>query len=301
MAKQEAVSFFEFIEKFDTEAKCREHLFKLRWPNGFKCPKCGNESYYHIKRGNHYQCRACRYQATVTAGTVMDKSHIPLVKWFWAAYLISTDKRGCSAMSLKKQLGIGYKSAWYLHKRLQTAMMERDWEYALSGTVELDDSFFGAADGGGKRGRGTGKSKVVVGLSLNREGHPKYAKMEVVENLASDSIAWFAQNNIKPGSSISTDAYSSYKRLSENGYLHEPKVFSSKDDKKPLKWLHTIVSNAKAFINGTFHGLDKKHLQFYLSEFCYRFNRRFVPEELFNSLLVSSIAGMKVRFAELTE
>lgn len=300
MAKQESISFFDFVQKYKDEETCREHLFQLRWPTGFECPKCGNKGYYPIKRGNRYQCTACRYQASVTAGTVMEKSRIPLVKWFWAAYLVSTDKRGCSAVALENKLGISYKSAWYLHKRLQTAMMEKDWEYMLSGIVELDDAFFGATDEGGKRGRGTDKTKVVVGLSLTEKGHPKHIKMEVSEDLTADSINAFAQNNIESGSTISTDAYSSYKQLQDNGYNHESKVFNPKEDKEHLKWLHTVVSNAKAFINGTFHGLDKKHLSFFLAEFCYRFNRRFTPDELLNRLLFSCLVGTKISYAELT-
>jgi len=300
MAKQESISFFDFVQKYNDEEKCREHLFQLRWPNGFNCPKCNNKGYYPIKRGNRYQCTSCRYQASVTAGTIMDKSRIPLVKWFWAAYLISTDKRGCSAAALQNKLGISYKSAWYLHKRLQTAMMEKDWEYMLSGNVELDDAFFGATDEGGKRGRGTDKTKVIVGLSLTDKGRPKHLKMEVAEDLTADSVNYFSQNNIRTGSTISTDAYSSYMQLQANGYVHEAKVFNPKEDKEHLKWLHTIVSNAKAFINGTFHGLDKKHLDFFLAEFCYRFNRRFKPDELLNRLLFSCIVGTKIPYAELT-
>jgi transposase-like protein len=230
----------------------------------------------------------------------MDKSRIPLVKWFWAAYMVGCDKRGCSAKTLENKLDISYKSAWYLLKRLQTAMMERDWEYTLSGLVELDDAFFGATDEGGKRGRGTSKTQVVVGLSLTEKGHPKFAKMEIVDDLTADSIAMFTQNNIESGSTISTDAYSSYKQLKSNGYNHEPKIFNPKENKEHLKWLHTIVSNAKAFINGTFHGLDKKHLDFYLAEFCYRFNRRFKPDELLNRLLLSCIVGTKISYADLT-
>ena len=126
MAKQESISFFEFIKKYNNEEVCQEHLFHLRWPNGYECPKCGNKTYYPIKGRKLYQCTACRYQASVTAGTVMDRSHIKLEKWFWAIYLVSTDKRGYSAMTLHKQLGIGYKAAWYMLQRIRTAMMERD-------------------------------------------------------------------------------------------------------------------------------------------------------------------------------
>jgi len=300
MSDNKPISYVDFTTSFNTEEKCREHMFNIRWPNGFECPKCKNQKYYPIKRGNLYQCAACNYQASVTAGTVMDRSRIPLVKWFWAIYMVSTDKRGCSATVLTNKLNISYKTAWYLLKRIQTAMMEHDWDYILSGTVEVDDVFFGAADDGGKRGRGTDKAQVIVGLSLNEKGRPKYIKMETIANLTANTVGYFAASNIKTGSIISTDAYSSFNKLTDDGYEHLPKVYRPKEDKEHLKWLHTIVSNAKAFINGTYHGLDKKHLDFYLAEFCYRFNRRFEPGQLFVKLLHSCVVGVKFSYAELT-
>lgn len=275
-------------------------MFHLRWPNGFVCPKCGNQFFYPIKRRHTYQCTACRHQASVTAGTIMDKTHITLEKWFWAIYLVSTDKRGHSALALSKELGIGYKAAWYLLHRIRTAMMERDWDCMLSGIVEIDDAFFGAPDEGGKRGRGTAKTKVIVGLSVSEEKRPRFLKMEIAKNLKSDSIVAFAEANIESGSTISSDVYSSYKQLSSKGYDHKPKVFNPKTDREHLRWLHIIVSNAKALINGTFHGLDEKYLHLYLSEFCYRFNRRFKPFELFNRLLFSCTVAVKITYAELT-
>lgn len=214
--------------------------------------------------------------------------------------MVSTDKRGHSALALRKELGIGYKAAWYLLHRIRISMMERDWDYMLSGIVEIDDAFFGAPKEGGKRGRGTAKAKVIAGLSVSEEGHPRFLKMEVANDLKSDSIVAFAEANIEAGSTISSDAYSSYKQLSCEGYDHKPQIFNPKADKEHLKWLHVIVSNAKAFINGTFHGLDGKYLQLYLSEFCYRFNRRFKPYELFNRLLFSCTVASKITYAELT-
>ena len=263
MSTQAPISFFEFTKRFNSEEACREHLFALRWPDGFICPKCGNDAYYKIEKRHLYQCKACKHQTTVTAGTIMDKTHIKLEKWFWAIYLVSTDKRGHSAKALERELNIGYKSAWYLLQRIRTAMMQQEYNQILSGIAEVDDAFFGAADDNGKRGRGTGKTQVVVGLTLTEKENPGYLKMEVVKDLTSDTVAAFAEANIESGSTISTDAYRSFNQFKRNGYDHRPKVFNPKEDKEHLKWLHTIVSNAKAFINGTFHGLDEKHLHFY--------------------------------------
>lgn len=300
MAKQEALSFMEFKNKFNSEDVCREHLFKMRWPDGFRCPKCGNENYYVISTRNRYECTSCHYQASVTVGTVMEKTHIKLEKWFWAIYFIGRDKRGCSAMMLSKELEISYKAAWFMLHRIRKAMIDRDSKYLLAGVVELDDAYFGAPEEEGKRGRGTSKAKVIVGLSLNEEGHPQFLKMEVVNDLKKQTIAEFAHSNIESGSTISSDTYRSYRNLQKEGYKLEFKVFNPKEDSEHLKWLHTIVSNAKAFVVGTFHGLDEKHLQRYLDEFCYRFNRRFFVSELFNRIVNCCITSQRIKYAELT-
>jgi len=230
----------------------------------------------------------------------MEKTHIQLEKWFWAIYLVGRDKRGCSATLLSRELELSYKAAWFLLHRIRKAMKDRDSNYLLAGVVELDDTYFGAPDEGAKRGRGTSKAKVMVGLSLDDKGHPQFLKMRVVNDLKKETIAEFAHLNVAGGSTISSDAFRSYQNLPEQGYRLHAKVFLPKEDEKHLKWLHTIVSNAKAFIAGTFHGLDQKHLQRYLDEFCYRFNRRFFLDELFNRIIYSCITSQKLRYTELT-
>jgi len=300
MAKQETISFLQFREKFNSEEACREHLFKMRWPDGFKCPRCNCESYYVISTRNLYECTNCNYQASVIVGTIMEKTHIKLEKWFWAIYFVGRDKRGYSATLLSREIGISYKAAWFMLHRIRKAMRDRDSQYQLAGLVELDDAYFGAPEEGGKRGRGTSKAKVMVGLSLNDAGHPQFIKMEVVDDLKKQTIAEFAHTNIESGSTISGDAYRSYQNLQKEGFKLEAKVFNPKEDSEHLKWLHTIVSNAKAFVAGTFHGLDEKHLQRYLDEFCYRFNRRSFVSELFNRIVVSCITSKRIKFTELT-
>jgi transposase-like protein len=300
MAKQETISFMDFKNKFNSEEACREHLFKMRWPDGFICPKCKHDRCYIISTRNLYECTECHYQASVTAGTVMEKTRIKLQIWFWAIYLIGKDKRGLSATMLSRELGISYKSSWFMLHRIRKAMADRDSKYNLTGKVELDDAYFGSSDEGGKRGRGTNKAKVIIGLSLNHEGRPQYLKMQVVDNLKKKTIANFAEENIVTGSTISSDAYRSYCQLVKEGYNLEAKVFNLKENPEHLKWLHIIDSNAKAFINGTFHGLDKKHLQQYLDEFCFRFNRRWFSGELFNRIVNACITSQRITYTELT-
>jgi transposase-like protein len=170
----------------------------------------------------------------------------------------------------------------------------------LAGIVELDDAFFGAPTEGGKRGRGTDKTKVIVGLSLNPKGHPLYMKMEVIPDIKGVTLVDFANRAIVPGSVISSDAYNSYNALAKQGYQHMPLAYNPVDHPDHLHWLHTVISNAKAFIGGTYHGLDSKYLQAYLNEFCYRFNRRKFKGELFNRLLSCCSSTHVITYSELT-
>jgi len=301
MAEQKAMSLLEFQERFGSEEACREHLYKMRWSKGYVCPKCGavDEPFY-IKSRKLYQCRHCNHQASVTAGTVMEKTRIPLRKWFWAMFLMSNDKRGCSAKQLSVELELCYSSAWFLCHRIRSAMGERDTQYVLSGYIEADDAFFGAPTSNGKRGRGTDKSVVLVGLSLNEKGRPQYAKMQVSPNVKGETVTAFAQENIQQGAYIATDGYASYKILSEKGFMHEGKICDPVSDPEHLKWLHIVISNAKAFIAGTYHGLAKKHLQRYLDEFCYRFNRRKFSLQHFDRTLFACCCASILPYAELT-
>jgi transposase-like protein len=301
MAQQKAMSLLEFQEQFNSEDACREHLYRMRWPEGFVCPKCRALSEpFHIKSRNLHQCKHCNHQTSVTAGTVMEKTRIPLVKWFWAMFLMSHDKRGCSAMQLSTELKLCYSSAWFLCHRIRSAMGERDTQYVLSGCIEADDAFFGAPTSNGKRGRGTDKTVVLVGLSLNEKGHPQYAKMQVSPNVQGETIASFAEENIEQGATIASDGYASYRILSEKGFIHEGKICNPVSDPEHLKWLHTIISNVKVFIAGTYHGLGEKHLQRYLDEFCYRFNRRKFTLQHFDRTLFACIFAPKLSYAELT-
>jgi transposase-like protein len=297
--RQEEMNFIDFMNRFKTEEDCQEHFFKLRWPSGFRCPKCGYDQYTLIKGRNLYQCHCCAHQVSITAGTVMHKSHTGLREWFLVIYLFTHDKRSISAVQAAKMAGISYGAAWLMLHKLRKAMGERDTKYLLSGIVEMDDAFLGAPDVGGKRGRGTEKTPVIIGLSLNEEGHPEHMKVEVVEKVDSVTVLEMAKDTIESGTTIRTDGLSSYKALGREGYKHAGEKFDPKEKPEHLHWLHVIVSNLKAFIDGTYHGLDKKHLQRYCDEFCYRFNRRRFGNQLFNRLLTACTSASTFTYSQL--
>lgn len=300
MAKQIPTTLFEFQNQFNSEEACHNHLYMMKWPNGFQCPKCSHTRAYQIntRKLPLYECCACRHQTTVLVGTVFEKTRTDLRKWFWAIFLASQDKRGVSAQLIANQLDVSYPTAWLMLHKIRSAMAERDAHYQLGGLVEMDDSFFGASTAGSKRGRGTDKTKVVIGLSLNQKGYPTFLKMKVVSDLKGSTLTEFAKQNLKDQSTVMSDAYRSYNALSTE-YDHCPQIFAPDSNPDHLKWLHIIVSNAKAFIMGTYHGLDEKHLQSYLDEFCYRFNRRSFKGELFNRLIHCCLECRTITYPEL--
>ena len=212
--------------------------------------------------------------------------------------MVACDKRGYSATQLSNEFNLPYNTAWFVLHRIRHAMAQRDNNYMLVGFVEMDDTYFGKTKKNGKRGRGTSKTKVIVALSKDDDGKPKFAKMQVIPNLKGKTIAGFVKDSITAGSVVQSDAYHSYRKPLAEKYLHEYEVFDSDSDM--LRWLHIIIGNAKAFVIGTYHGLDEKHLQRYLDEFCYRFNRRHFRGEIFSRLLCAVASSLPLRFAELT-
>jgi transposase-like protein len=186
-----------------------------------------------------------------------------------------------------------------LHK-IRKAMSEREAGYMLTKIIEMDDAYFGAPDEGGKRGRGTDKTPAVIALQVDEKNRPVYAKAVVTDNLQGASIIDAAHRMVTPGSEIMTDGYKPYGTLAGAGYEVKSKNFDPQNSPDHLLWLHKIISNMKAFITGTYHGLDKKHLQRYFDEFTYRFNRRHMHSQLFMRLLNASASTSSITYKELT-
>lgn len=297
MAHCESMSLIGFQQRFSNDDACEDYLFDLRWPDGFRCPVCGFDGFYPHARPRLLQCAnsGCRRQTSLTAGTIMHKTRTPLHKWFWAFFLCSKDKRGISASTLSKQIGVSHWVAWTMLQKIRTAMADRDALYGLGGSVETDDGFIGGP--GGKRGRGTKKTKVVVSVSLTESGKPRFAKMDVVEQHSQDDLLRSIQKNILPGSHIRTDGFKGYSNLCSHGFEHEaiPTL------RRYLPWVHILISNAKSFILGTYHGVSPKHLKHYLSEYCFRFNRRFWESQLFGRLVNAAVNARPVTYAELIQ
>lgn len=280
MASNKRMSLQEFTRRFGTEEQCRQYLFEQRWPDGFICPKCGAGKVYQLSDGT-LQCAACHHQTSVTAGTVLHRSHLPLTKWFEALYFVSQDKRGISAVELQARLDVTYKTAWYVLSRIRKAMGQWDNQHKLSGTIEFDDAFFGGPTAGKKRGRGTEKAKVFVALSLDNKGNPRFLKMKTTKDIRQRSVRAFAQAYFSKASVVLSDGYRSYAPALAD-FEHHPHNYDPLNGM--LRWLHIVISNAKAFVQGTYHGLPVKYLDSYLDEFCFRFSRRSFAATLFQRL-----------------
>lgn len=296
---RKVTSLFELHEMFPSEEACRGYLFARRWPRGFRCPRCGFSRHYTVRSRNLYECANCSYQASLTAGTIMEKTRTPLRAWFALIYLISSQKTGVSILSASEMLGISYRRAILMARKIRRAMEERDETYKLVGFVEMDESYFGARKVPGKRGRGAGgKRPVMVGVNFDEHG-PRHAFMKVIEKIDTDTIRKTAGENIEPSSSVRTDGLNVY-HAGLAGYHHEGIIIKDpKAASKELPWVHILVANAKNMIRGAHHGVSSRHLQSYLSEFCWRFSRRRFKGELFDRLLCCVLDGAPVTYRDI--
>lgn len=211
------MDLIEFEKEFSTEEQCREYLFKLRWPDGYHCPRCQCDEAWRISEVK-YKCHNCGYQTSVIAGTIFQDTHKPLTLWFRAIWYVTSQKNGTSALGLQGVLGLGsYRTAWlWLHK-LRRAMI-RPGRDKLQGVVEVDETYIGGPENGGKRGRGA-ENKVLVAVAVeindNKIGR---IRMGVIDSASSENLHGFVQTVVEAGSTIITDGWSGYNGLSEKGY-----------------------------------------------------------------------------------
>lgn len=263
----------EFEERFGTEEACREYLFKLRWPDGFRCPHCGHERYWLTGR-RLYHCVGCERDTSLTAGTVFRGTRKPLQLWFRAMWYVVGQKHGVSALGLQSVLGLKrYETVWiWLHK-LRTAMV-RPGRDRLSGLVEVDETFVGGRKHG-KRGRGAkGKTLVVIAAEDKRE-HIGRIRLTRVADGSAASLVPALKANIAPGSTIRTDDWQGYKGLAKEPYQHiiVRQSASVGEDLMPLA--NRVAALLKRWLMGTHQGAVRpSHLDYYLDEFTFRFNRR---------------------------
>jgi hypothetical protein len=286
-------SLIEFQRRFPDEEACAAYLADARWPDGFRCPECGHDKGWELAtKAFTFECAACGKQTSVTAGTIMHGSKLPLTAWFWAAYLMATHSNGISALQLRDQLGLGsYKSAWLLCAKLRRAMVAPG-RSPLAGLAELDETEIPlrtkddpVAGGGGRSAEG---KMLVAGAIEVANGAPGRIRLAAVPDFSARSLHGFIAANVAPGTTIRTDGWSAYPGAPD--VAHDPHVIGPMAAHVVLPWIHRVFSNLKTWALGVYHGLRNKHLQAYLDEFVFRFNRRRTRHAAFHSLLGISVA-----------
>ncbi len=266
-------TILDFEDRFATEAACREYLFQLRWPNGFCCPQCGHGKAWASKRGL-YECCQCNYQTSVTAGTIFHDTRKPLRLWFRAMWYVVSQKNGVSALGMQRVLGLGsYRTAWtWLHKLRR--VMVRPGRDRLSGTVEVDETYIGGKRPG-KRGRGAdGKTLVVIAVE-EKSNCLGRIRLRSVADASANSLTPVVNEMVEPGSVVRTDGWNGYLGLNMDKYTRNiaRKEASVGDDLLPL--VHRVAALLKSWLRGTHQGaIRPSHLDYYLDEFTFRFNRR---------------------------
>ena len=263
-----------FEKMFEKEEACRLYLERLRWPDGFICPRCGGRDGWRTSRGL-WLCRACRKQVSVTAGTVLERSRLSLRVWFRAMWPVTSQKNGASALTVQRLLGMGsYQTAWaWLHK-LRRAMV-RPGRDLLSGAVEVDETYVGG-ERPGKRGRGAeGKTLVVLAVQILSDGNIGRVRMCPVADASGESLLRAVNAMVAPGCEVRTDGWKGYGELDSKGYRHRALRDSAGIGEDLLPGCHRVAGLLKRWLLGTHQGaVRQEHLSYYLDEFTFRFNRR---------------------------
>jgi transposase-like protein len=270
----------EFQSWFATDADCLDYLDWLRWPRGFVCPECGQAGGWAVADGR-YKCAACGNRTSVTAGTLFDRRRTPLTVWFTACWMFATAKDGISALSLQRALEIGsYPTAWAMLHRLRSVLV-RPGRDRLAGRVEVDETYIGGEEAGLRGGRARGK-KALVGIAVEVT-EPKgigRCRMAILADGSSASLHSFVTGHVRPEATVITDAWMGYHGLARLGYVHQRRSQRAArargdDPGELLPAVHRVASLAKRWLLGTHQGsVDEAHLQSYLDEFVFRFNRR---------------------------
>jgi transposase-like protein len=293
----------EFQERFADEEACRTYLFACRWPDGFCCRRCGgHEVGVMHRRRLVWQCKRCGAQTSVTAGTVMHGTRVPLRLWFWAAYLVATHHPGISAVQLQRQLGLRrYQTAWLMLHKLRRAMVAPDRE-PLKGEVEVDEFFQGGLEEGLTGGRARGK-KALVGIAIEARGHGSgRVRLQVLADASADSLGSFVRATIAPGAIVHTDGWSGYNGLAALGYDRRARSQNAAPvGEQLLPRAHRAVSNFKAWLHGTHRKASREHLPVYLQEFVFRHNRRGNPHAAFQTLLGLSTRHQPSTYRQITQ
>jgi hypothetical protein len=300
------MTIFNFTESFPNEEACILHFKAERDRIGVACPQCGCKYHYRLRNKLSYECRQCHSRQSLRSGTVLEHTRLPFMYWYIAMHLLTGTKKSFSSSELQRQLGHKrYQPIWELVCKLRDVMGKRDDLYKLEGQIELDNAFITTLipddrkDEDLKRGAGSqSKSKVMVMSESTTVENPKpnmppkkvnHIKMRIVTDLKADTAAKVVKEQIDSQAELTTDDSTTYKALKEHVKSHRAQVVKPEDLPKMLPWVHIVIGNVKRLLLDTHHQLKKEYLQYYLNEFCYKFNRRYFGEKLFDRLVTVAV------------
>ncbi len=265
----------EFEARFSKEEACLDYLFQLRFPDGYLCPQCGHTKGWRV-RLTLIECASCSYQTSMTAGTIFHRTRKPLTMWFRLIWWVTSLKTGVSALGMQRVLGLtSYETAWtWLHK-LRRAMV-RPGRDLLFGRVEVDETYLGASEEGLRGRKMEEKALIVIAAQENGKAIGRI-RMRRIQDASANSLETFIEESIEPGSVVHTDGWEGYAGLKEKGYHHDVTVLAKHKESALglLPRVHQVVGLLKTWLAGTLHGaVSHEHLDYYLDEFTFRFNRR---------------------------
>lgn len=298
------LTLIDFQRRFPDEKACRNYLMKMRWFVGPRCPNGCDSKVDMIRKRNAdmFECRMCGKQTSPTVGTIFHKSHLPLLTWFWAIFLMATSKKGISMLYLQKQLGIkSYRAAWLMGHKIRYAMLSRDALYTLNGTVQADEIFIGGKQSKRARKIKSNKTPFLIGVEESEKHRPRFVTFEELEAVYDKSILDALEKKVDKGSTLKSDGATAYAKAKQKGYKHLASVYSKHPEEtaEHLKWVNVLTSNLKRFLLSTYQGVPPKYRDAYLAEFAYRFNRRFWPRQAFDRLLFACINTDPVTLPDL--
>ncbi len=298
----------DFAAQYPDESSCRALFREYREKEGVICSRCGSKSHYWKNDKSCFECKKCKHRTGLRSGTVMHGTRLPFRHWFLAMHLLTSTKKSFSAKEIQRQLGHKrYQPIWHMVHKLRLSMGKRDSLYQLSGEIELDEGFFSTEvelsekDKPLKRGRGSQKkTKVLVMVESekvdqdDKKGKGRkvgYLKMKVIPDLKSETITPVVENGLAKECTVVSDDSTSYVELKDHVQAHKPEAVNPKTVNKLLPWVHLAISNAKRLLLDMYHDVKPEYLQMYLDEFCYKYNRRYLGERIFERLLIACITA----------
>jgi transposase-like protein len=301
----------EFLDRFATEDACQSYLEHLRWPNDFVCPKCGSAGLAYRASRTRLMCKDCRHQSTITAGTIFDKTRTPLRVWFGAAWYLTNQKQGVSALGLQRVLGLGsYETAWTMLHRFRRAMVRLGRD-RLKGEVEVDETYIALTDritpiSAAGRKSNTTKALIAVAVEILKPKGFGRIRLQRIENGSEEYLLPFVQDVVEPGAVVRTDGSAAYRALKDAGYTHDPTVILGSDipAHTSLPGVHRVAALIKRWMLGTHHGaVQPDQLDYYLDEFVFRFNRRTSRSRglLFYRLLSQAVVTDPVTYMDVVK